>query len=71
MLSRVQWLTSVIPATQEAKIRRITVRSQPEQTVHKTLSQKKSFTKKGLVEWLKVWAPSSNSSMAKKEKENA
>jgi hypothetical protein len=30
----------VIPATQEAEIRRITVRSQPRQTVYQTLSQK-------------------------------
>jgi hypothetical protein len=51
-----QWLTPVIllGATQEAEIRRITVQSQPEQTVHKTLSPKKTITKIGLVEWLKV-----------------
>jgi hypothetical protein len=30
----------VIPATQEAEIRRIVVESQPRQTVHETLSQK-------------------------------
>jgi hypothetical protein len=35
-----QWLTSVILATQEAEIRRITVRRQARQIVHKTLSQK-------------------------------
>jgi hypothetical protein len=34
------WLTRVIPATQEAEIRRITVQSQPGQIVRKTLSQK-------------------------------
>jgi hypothetical protein len=34
------WLMSVIPATQETEIRRITVRSQPGQIVHETLSQK-------------------------------
>jgi hypothetical protein len=32
------WLTPVILATHEAEIRRITVRSQLEQIVHKTLS---------------------------------
>jgi hypothetical protein len=32
-----QWLTPVILATQEAEIRRIKVRSQPGQIVHKTL----------------------------------
>jgi hypothetical protein len=49
----------VILATQEAEIRRITVRSQPRQIVGKTLSQNKPFTKKGLVEWLKAKALSS------------
>jgi hypothetical protein len=34
-------------ATQEAEFRKIEVRSQPGQTVPKTLSQKKPFTKKG------------------------
>jgi hypothetical protein len=42
------------PATQEADIRRITVRSQPRQIVHKTLSRKNPSQKNGLVEWLKV-----------------
>jgi hypothetical protein len=32
------WLTPVIPATQEAEIRRMMVPSQPSQIVHKTLS---------------------------------
>jgi hypothetical protein len=36
-----------IPVTQEAEIRRITVRSQPRQIVLEMLSQKKPFTKKG------------------------
>jgi hypothetical protein len=35
---RQQWLTLLILATQEAEIRRITVRSQPEQIVPDTLS---------------------------------
>jgi hypothetical protein len=35
-----QCLTPVIPATQEAEIRRITVQRQPGQIVHETLSQK-------------------------------
>jgi hypothetical protein len=34
------WLTPVIPATQEAEMRRIAVRSQLGQIVSKTLSQK-------------------------------
>jgi hypothetical protein len=47
-LARHQWLIPI--ATPEAKIRRIVVRSQPGQTVLKTLSQKySSHTKKGLV----------------------
>jgi hypothetical protein len=36
----------IILATQEAEIRRIAVGSQPRQIVHKTLSRKKSSTKK-------------------------
>jgi hypothetical protein len=35
--------------------------------VHETLSQK-TLQKKGLVEWLKVWALSSNPSTGKKKK---
>jgi hypothetical protein len=42
----------VIPATQEAKIRRIMVQSQPRQIVLKTLFQKLP-NKKWLTEWLK------------------
>jgi hypothetical protein len=42
----------VILATQEAKIRRIEVRSQPGQIVHQTLSRKNP-SQKGLMEWLK------------------
>jgi hypothetical protein len=37
----------VIPATQEAEIRRIMVHSQPGEIVHETLALKKSITKKG------------------------
>jgi hypothetical protein len=49
---RVQWLRSVILAIQEAEMRRTMVLSQPEQIVHKTLSQKLN-TKTGLVKLLK------------------
>jgi hypothetical protein len=48
------WLTPVFLANQEAEIRRIAVQSQPGQIVHETLSGKKTFTKIGLVECLKV-----------------
>jgi hypothetical protein len=44
--SWVLWLTPVILATQEAKIRRIMVQSQPRQIVLETLS-KKLITKRG------------------------
>jgi hypothetical protein len=37
----------VIPATQEAEIRSISVQSQPKQIIHVTLSQKNSITEKG------------------------
>jgi hypothetical protein len=40
-----QWLMPVIPAIQEAEIRRIVVQRQP--------YLKKTYHKKGLVEWLK------------------
>jgi hypothetical protein len=59
-------LTPVILAIQEAEIRRIEVGSQPRQIVQETLSQKKKNHKKGLVEWLKVKALSSNPSTTKK-----
>jgi hypothetical protein len=54
------WLTPVILTTQEAEIRRITIWSQPRQTVPETLSQKTLSQKIGLVVWLKVKALSSN-----------
>jgi hypothetical protein len=41
-----QWLTPVIPATQEAEIRRMAVRGQPRQIVQETLSWKKPITKR-------------------------
>jgi hypothetical protein len=62
------WLTPAILATQEAEIRRITVRSQPRQIVYKTLSWKYLTHKKG---WrsgssvLRLKAVSSNPSTAK------
>jgi hypothetical protein len=59
-------LTPVILATQEAETRRITVRSQPQANSSQDTILKKPFTKKGLVEWLKVKALSSNLTTAKK-----
>jgi hypothetical protein len=60
---------SVILVTEEAEIRRIAVQSQPGQIVCKTLSRKTLHKKKkkGLVEWLKVKALSSNPSTAKQK----
>jgi hypothetical protein len=58
----------VILATQEAEIRKIVVGRQPGQIVHERPYLKKPFTKIGLVEWLKVKAPSSSPSTAKKTK---
>jgi hypothetical protein len=40
ILSGCWWLTLVILATQEAKIKRIAVRSQPGQIIHETLHLK-------------------------------
>jgi hypothetical protein len=40
------WLTPVIPATDEAKIRKISVQSQPMQIVCETLSGKKPSQKR-------------------------
>jgi hypothetical protein len=44
----------ILLATQEAEIRKIAVQSQPRQTVHETLSQKKNLSQKRVVEWFKV-----------------
>jgi hypothetical protein len=52
----------VILATQDAEIRRIRVRSQPVQRVPQDPIGKKTFTKIGLVESLKVRALSSSPS---------
>jgi hypothetical protein len=52
---RHQWLMPVILATEEADIRRITVRSQPRQIVPQDpILKKNHHTKKRLVEWLKM-----------------
>jgi hypothetical protein len=45
---------------QEAEIRRITVGGQPGQSLRDSIS-KKTHHKKGLIEWLKLYALSSNS----------
>jgi hypothetical protein len=66
---------SVILVTQEAEIRRITVRSQTRQIVQETypLSQKTLHKNREikLVEWLKVKTLSSNFSTTKKKKSSA
>jgi hypothetical protein len=46
------WLTPVIPATQEAEIRRIMVQSQARQIIPRDPISKIPNIKKGLVEWL-------------------
>jgi hypothetical protein len=63
--ARCQWLMPIILATEGAEIRRIKVQSQSRQIVHKTISQKYP-TQKGLVEWLKMKALTSNPRTAKK-----
>jgi hypothetical protein len=68
MPARHWWLTSVILATQEAEISRISVCRQHRKIVCKTLSQNNP-AQKGLVEWFKVKALSSSPSTAKKRKE--
>jgi hypothetical protein len=52
--ARCQWLPPIILVAQEAEIRRILVRSHPGQIVCENLSKKRSITKRGLVQWLKV-----------------
>jgi hypothetical protein len=61
---RHQWLIPRILATQEAEIRRITVQSQLRTNSSVRPYLKKPFTKIGLVEWLKVKALSSSSSLS-------
>jgi hypothetical protein len=48
------WLTPVILAIQEAKIKRIVVEASPEHIVLEILSRKKTRNKKGLAKWFKV-----------------
>jgi hypothetical protein len=54
-------------ATRDAEIRRTAVRSQPQANSSCNPLSKKPITKKGLVEWLKVWALSSNPTIGKKK----
>jgi hypothetical protein len=65
--ARRQWLMPVILATRKAKIRRITVWSQPGKIVPRPYFEKR-FTKIGLVEWLKVKTLSSSPRTTKKKK---
>jgi hypothetical protein len=58
----------VIPATQEAEIRRIEVRSQPGQRVHKTLSQKKKKSQKRAGGVAQGVGPELKSNTAKKKR---
>jgi hypothetical protein len=46
ILARRQWLMPVIPVTQEAKIRRITVQSQPKNSLRDPIKKKKSHKNK-------------------------
>jgi hypothetical protein len=55
--------TPVVLATQETEIRRIVIQSQPVQVVRPYLEKThQAHIQKGLVEWLKVYALSSNHS---------
>jgi hypothetical protein len=56
----------ILLVTQEAEMRRMEVQSQPQANSLWDPILKKPITKKGLVEWLKVQALSSNPSTAKK-----
>jgi hypothetical protein len=57
-----QWLTAVIPATQEAESRRIRSSKPAQANSSRDPSQKTLSQKTGLVEWLKVKALNSSSS---------
>jgi hypothetical protein len=59
-MARCQWFMPAIPTTWEAEIRRILAQDQHRENESKTLSQKYSTQKKGLVEWLK-WLEHLNS----------
>jgi hypothetical protein len=54
MSTRSVKISPIISATQQAEIRMIAVQSQPRQIVPGDPISKKPFTKKGLVEWLKM-----------------
>jgi hypothetical protein len=69
--TRCQWLLTVVLATQEAEIGRVAVRTQLRQQVTRPYLKKKKKKKNHkteLMEWFKVWALSSNPSIAKKKK---
>jgi hypothetical protein len=68
---RCQWLTLVILATQEAEIRRILVRRFAWTNSLQDPISKKPIAKRGLVEWLKVEALSSNPSATKERKKES
>jgi hypothetical protein len=75
-MARCQWLILVILVTQEAKIRNITVQSQPREIVYETLSKMPNTKQCGgvvrVVECLpsKNEALSSNSCAAKKKRKS-
>jgi hypothetical protein len=56
----------IILATQEAEIRKIAVRSHFQANSSRDPISKKTLHKKGLVEWLKMYALSSSPSIKKK-----
>jgi hypothetical protein len=62
------WLSPVIPATQEAEIRRIAVQSQPRQIVCETLSRKKKNHKKRVGGVAQGVGPEFNSQNCQKKK---